>query len=323
MKSMTWQESAVTFAYDETVGSFAREAVIRGRARWHNIGGVIVSALFLAPLVAHQAGELSERLGMFDMGSLVYKRAQWSSTVALAACLAVNLGFATWLLARTLRGALGLPDREIAFDSKSLRGFWFWTRFFVGGFALIVLYVRADDEVLLRRGEHPVLFSLGIGTAACLLFAYDVPRLIANAVDALRTRLPVLLTRSFELDALPTEGRVRARGTLVAGDLLSGGGVSVALDVDPERTVIEGSDHVGTDVEVIGEVTRAPDAGGYRNAPSRIGPGRGMLYVFEGRDRVTRRLLSAAAIELSAAGGMVLATVGLLAFALLLQRWVR
>src|SRR5262249_12259220 len=143
-------------------------------------------------------------------------------------------------------------------------------------------------------------------------------RLVRNAIEALRVRLPLLLTRSYELDALPAQGRVRVRGTLAAGQL-RGRGVSVAIDLDPERTLSEGDG----EVEIIGEVTSAPSARGYPAAPAPSGPGRGMLYIFRGRDRITRRLLVAASVELVAAAGMAFALVGLAVFAGWLYRLVR
>src|SRR5262249_36249683 len=143
---------------------------------------------------------------------------------------------------------------------------WFWGRFYVGVIAVLVLLLRASDEVLLRRGEHPLIWSLGLGVGVSLLFAYDVPRLFAHATDARRARLPLFMTRSFPLDALPPQGRVRVRGTLGEGKQLRGNGVRIAIDVDPERTIVEGGDPVGQ-VEIIGEIVSAPRGGSYRDAP--------------------------------------------------------
>ena len=241
------------------------------------------------------------------MGTIVYRRAQWGSTVALASCLAVNLSLLTWLVARSLRGALALPERHTHFANDA----WFILRAIAGCLVLIILLVRGADEILLRYTEHPMLWSIVLGTGVNLMFAYDVPRLIRNAMQAMRVRWPLFRTPKYELDALPAAGQVRIRGTLADG-MLRGRGVQIAVDQDPERTIIEGN--AAGEVELIGEIATSA-AGGYRDAPARIGPGNGLLYIFEGRDRVTGRLLWAAVVEMIAAGGLLLSLAGLWGFA--------
>src|SRR5262249_47945019 len=122
----------------------------------------------------------------------------------------------------------------------------------------------------------------------------------------------VLATPLCALDSLPAAGRVRVRGTLIDHDTIQSRGVRLGIELDPHRTIREDVE-VGGEVEVVGEIVNP--GGGYRGGPSRIGSGAGMLILFERRDRLDRRLLVAAVVELIAACGLFLCLAGLGVFA--------
>src|SRR5262249_60421749 len=109
--------------------------------------------------------------------------------------------------------------------------------------------------------------AMAIGILLCLAFAYDVPRLMVNAVGCMRLRLPLLSVRRCALSDLPPEGRVRVSGIIssadgvpyqrgagrvqAAGFVLSDQGASARIDIDPQHVIVEGEESHG---QVVGPI---------------------------------------------------------------------
>jgi hypothetical protein len=315
--------------------SFVADALVRRPpSRGLAILGVVAAAL-LAVWAADAAAAFAERLSLFHVGTSVYKRAQWASTacgMALAAGLAC---LASWLLGSSLRSAFGLPPGRRAHPAFTA------LRVVVGIPLLIWVSLWSSDEFFARRSAAAPLKALGLGLILCAMFAYDVPRLLRNALAALRTRVP--LWRSLTpLDRLPVSGRVRTRGLVRAERALPGnavyrwadgaseavpffleaGGARIAVELDASRTVVETSavdDSVAAllvdaEVEVIADVERPGGGDAYRGGPPRLVAGGDRLFVFTSGAGVNRRLVLAAAVELICALTLSAVTAGFILF---------
>jgi hypothetical protein len=290
------------------------------------------------------------RVATFDLGySMRYQRAQWASTVALAAWSALFFSVAFWVLGHCLRWGLGLPRGR-----PWTRGRWAFlaVRVMAALPLFAVLSVWADDEFFIRRVAHGPHWALGLGVVMCAGLAYDVPRLVRNALACLRARLPLLGAKSRALAELRPGERVQVSGVVAAAPgainpliydwfkagaspervtarpfVLEEGGTRVQIDVDPARLVVETEQArpsadlararicVGEQVTVVGTVEGEGGRDAYRSGPLRIGPGPAeadRLYLFKHGRVVSRRLVLAAVVELLCASGLSLCVAGLI-----------
>jgi hypothetical protein len=206
----------------------------------------------------------------------------------------------------------------------------------------VVLGAWSADEVVVRGMHDAPYWALGLGLVMTSLFAYDVPRLLRNARDALAARAPIRGARMHALSALPPSGRVRVRGTVVAdGDeapvyervrqslggpervdgrpfrirdgrgeaLVDTGGTLVVAAVaqgDFENVRVR----AGQPVDIVGEVSGGGDA--YRATMPRLHAGGGTLYVLTD-GAMMRRLALAAVVEVLAGVGLALCPLALAA----------
>jgi hypothetical protein len=244
------------------------------------------------------------RLGSFNIGTVVYKRAQWVSTVSMAALFAVTLAVASWLVSVGLRRALGLPGRPVR---------WLALRSFVAVPVLGWLLFRAADEWMNRY--HSVEWPIGIGLGVCLLFAADVPRILADVVAVWRLRAPLLAARRRSIAQARAGERVWLRGVVTGVEgaeltLRDKDGETVVVDLDPARLVVEGAPPAtGATVDAIGTMAGESDA--YRG-DKRLGAGRGRLFLFVDAQAMHRRFLVAAGVETLAVLGLLAAPIGYL-----------
>jgi hypothetical protein len=253
--------------------------------------GMLAVAAFWSTIV--------ERLGQFGIGTIVYRRALWASTLSMVALLAVSLALASWIVSIGLRRALGLPGRPVR---------WLTVRSLVALPVLAWLLFRASDEWFSRYSS--VWWPLGIGFGVCLLFAADVPRIFADVAAVWRVRAPLVAARRRTIRHARAGERVWLRGVVDSVDgeqltLRDTDGDCVVVDLDPARVVAEGqAPSVGATVDAIGVITGESDA--YRGG-KRLGAGRGRLFLFVDAVAMHRRFLVAAAVETLAAVGLVAA----------------
>lgn len=193
--------------------SFAADAAVR---RQHRVGmGVfmLACALLLLWLSSGLWSALVERLGSFDDGTEVYRRAQWASTMALAGFVVASCAMVVWLAGRSLRAAFGLPERVTPSALANLIAL----RVVAATVALFWLWLWASDEIFIRGVTWAPVGSLLLGLFVCANFAWDAPRLFLDARSALRARAGLLAVPEHALSRLPRAGRVHTRGTVVAG----------------------------------------------------------------------------------------------------------
>jgi hypothetical protein len=295
----------------------------------------LVGAAILLGWTVGLLGDVAARFGTFGYGTIVYKRAQVASTTALAALAMTMFAFAIWLIAISLRAALGLPGRRPSGARAKLT----WVRVIVAFVIMITLGSWAEDEFFARGLHDAPTRALGMGLVLTLMFAYDVPRLVRNAVACLRARAPMRRARRVELAALEgaragervrVAGRALAEAALVyehaeppraASFVLESGHHRVFVDVDPGRLIVQSDGtHIdsGASVEVVGEVTTPASKDAYRGGIARLG---GSIYLFAGAHAMGRRLVTAACVELFAAVGLTAAVVAPVAFYLYLARF--
>jgi hypothetical protein len=236
--------------------------------------------------------------------------------------VAFLIALATWLVARSLRLAFGLPRRQ----PTAIRRVLLVVQSVVGAVALMHLCTSDASEYMLRLDDRPVLDICVTGFIGCLLFAYDVPRLLANARGALTARKRLLLPFT-RLDALPQSGVVHTEGvsadpvdlTQRGSFMVSARGATAIVEIDPERVslILDAEDNqgaavtnlpAGTAMRIVAAAQResAPDAV-YRGAlPLLLAPDGGPLRIFVGEAAALRRLLVAGAVEVLGAVGLTL-----------------
>ncbi|HEV8321100.1 MAG TPA: hypothetical protein VG389_05755 [Myxococcota bacterium] len=294
------------------VASFAADAAVGRRPEWGRGLAGVAGAAGLGCIVWAFADGLRARLGLFAMGTAVYRDAQWASTAAIASFVAAGTALAVWLLARFLRAALGVPVRPLT----RRRARFAKLRAAAAVPMLLILAVWSLDEILVRGVRGAPFVALGLGAVTSLLLAYDVPRLARNGLAALRERTPLLGIPFHELDALPAAGLVRTRGVVAAGDdtlwtaqgacvwlrrtadptplgreseslearpfRLEHRGARVFVDLDPARALVVTPAALDPVAAEVGLPVGAPvevigaviagEAGAYRGAPPRLGP---------------------------------------------------
>ncbi|HJZ88094.1 MAG TPA: hypothetical protein VKN99_23130 [Polyangia bacterium] len=287
-------------------------------------------------------GVMSERLALLHMGTWVYRRAQWASTISVAAFATAAASLAVWLLAFSLGRALGLETGARTQGRPALRAL----RFVLAAGALPSLLFWASDEFYARQTPSAAYQALGLAFVMWLLLGYDVPRLFASALKTLRSRAQLVRAPRRRLDALPQSGRVRTHGVIAADAAPSGtsdgcvyrheidpatgtsgpplvqpfwleaSGARARVEAEGGRLLVAADERApgrvvlrpGDAIDVIGEVVGGgPNVGSvYRESPTAcIGAGGGVLVLLQGTHRMDRRLLLAAAIELLAAIGFV------------------
>jgi heme exporter protein D len=216
----------------------------------------------------------------------------------------------------------------------------------------VLLYILISD--LGAPIASPYGYSddrLVMGAAAGLVwltFAVDLIPLVFRAVLALKARASALAFRRSKVGGSES-GAVRIEGTIALAErgidksddvyrhqeeegqsiidlvpfVLESDGQRLFVDIISDKTVVvpkfspyESSGYrrlkVGDKVEVWGEVKRPEDA--YRGQPSRMSPGEGRMYVFQGDRKLNRRLVQAAGIELLASASFLTAGVFFLFF---------
>lgn len=328
--------------------SFVTRAAAGTRPSAAGAGVLLVVALAVGRLVAGRAGELAWRFGQLQFGTATYRAAQWSSTAALASLVAAAGSLVVWLVARSLRSALGVPQRSV----DRISG---W-RIAATSIALMCLLFWASDEVMVRRWESGPWVTVVVGLAVCANFTWGVPRLVRDALAALASRLPLVALPLSSLARLPASGRVRVRGVVRAGaeamPVAAGNAVCrraigddeplevvpFFLDDDTGRAqvelvgrpvIAELRDHPlpegvlpawralvdGDRVEVVAEVEGATSDGAYRSGPRVLTSRTKPAYLFgqAGGRAMSKRLTFAAAVELASAGGLALSSLALLA----------
>jgi len=190
--------------FGASVAAGVRRGGIAGALFW-----VLVAGFVLFLVASAFAPALGGRLRILTGGTDRYRLAQWASTAALAAWVALATAFAAWLLGRTFRGALGLPRR-------AHRSGFFALRVVLAVPLSIWLLIWASDEYVVRGVSWAPTGALVIGLAMCLMFAHDVPRLLKNGASALRSRVALLRVPRMELTRLH-DGWARLRGVVAAG----------------------------------------------------------------------------------------------------------
>ena len=303
-----------------------------GIARERSIAGGVFGLFFAAGvgLIANgMAWDLLADLRYLDHRTEDLRRAHSAWMICNASLVAVLSAMTVSLVARSLRGALGLPPRRRHSFSARIAPY----RILAGGIMWITLWSRGLSEYAFLRDDASPTGTLALGLVMCALFAFDVPLLVRNAIAALRARAPMLGARFVELDRLPSSGRVHVRARLASAyeigtgaelRIEGAGGAPVLVELDPDRLIIvaeladkEGDDSgpqilaAGTEVRVIGELRGGADA--YR-VDRRIDGGRGKVHLYVGAATMTRRLLLAAAVELLAAVGLTACVLGMLGF---------
>jgi hypothetical protein len=252
--------------------------------------------------------------------------------LAGSAGAAFFIALASWLLARSLRLACGLPRRRMTGVRRAL----LIVQGFVGLCVLCRLLDADASEYFLRLNPHAVVDVCVTGFIGCLLFAYDVPRLLANARRALQARKRLALPFA-KLEALPPRGLVHTEGAAaVAVDLsqrasfmLERRGAAAIVDVDPDRVslIIDSEDEgrsaaetlpAGTAMRIVAEVERAEAADAiYRGAlPRLVAPkdrDAGPLRIYVDEAAALKRLWLAAAVEIVGAAGLSLSLLWLVA----------
>lgn len=329
-------------------GQFATAAA---RSRPRNVGagvlGVVVAIATGAIAIAASGGLIDGLDRLQVQATTAYRRGEWASLMAAATWACLFATVSTWLLAHSLRLAIGLPRRPRPF-ARALRLTLAWIAALV---VLARLFVwTAVGGHSLRFEQSAPLQALAMGLLVWGLFGADVPRLLRNASAALACRLPALARTPRPLDRLVEGMRARVRGiarrgpaTLgedasgravlfrrhvddiehteqidAVGFFLENEGARAWVEVTPGRTVFAlGDDGAstlteGTRLEVVGTVD-ASDAG-HRAGPHHLREGRGKLYVLVDDPSLNRRLLAAAAVELLAASGLCLAGLAFLAY---------
>lgn len=283
-----------------------------------------------------------------------YRKGEWAALIASATWACLFGTVSTWLLAHSLRRALGLPRRGIT----AARRRWLVVAWVFSVVVLIRLLVWS------LIGGHALRFqpgatsqALAMGGAIWALFGYDTPRLVRNARDALAARLPVMARAAHPLDRLREGMRARVAGTVreagrsvgagrdgralvcrrvpATGDrpervdavsfFLEAGGARAWVDVDPARALFAIEDERGCiadgdRVDVVGTVDA--DLAGHRAGPHHVTAGAGRLYVLAGSPSFNRRLLLAAIIELLAAAGLSLTGLAFLGYAAVAWLWI-
>jgi hypothetical protein len=248
-----------------------------------------------------------------------------------------------WLMARSVRSWLGLPPMT-----------WAGARWFVALRALVttvllfILTVRLRETIASPSYEDHRALLGSIAGVVWILFAVDLVPLVRRGIVSLRARVSALAFKRSSVGG-PESGRVRIEGTIALGErslkgayrpsrcvyrhALDGDGHSVIdlvpflleseghrlfVDLIPERTLVV-PEHAriteigeGDKVEVWGDVTRPSDV--FRGQPSRMSPGSGRLYVFQGSRSLNRRLTVAAIFELLASASYLAVGVSFVFF---------
>lgn len=245
-----------------------------------------------------------------------------------------------WLMARTARSWFGLPPANRSWPS------WFlWARGVVT-FVLLTVLLGGLMETIASPSYEDNRPRMGIAAGVVwFLFALDLVPLVRRSIASLRARVSALGFKRSSVGG-GESGRVRIEGTIAEGDralsgtdgkvyrhyldeeghsqidmvpfVLEADGHRLFVDVVPAQTLVVPENHfitsigVGNKVEVWGDVTRSDDA--FRGQPSRMSPGSGRLYVFQGSRVLNRRLTFAAAFELLASASYFAVGVGFVFF---------
>src|SRR5690349_4545571 len=103
--------------------AFVVDAAARRRRDLGALGLLVV--LYLAYCIGRMLlDRLLLDMSMFDMGTTVYRKAQWSSASATAALVTGSGALLVWLVARMARALLGLPRARTALDPKKWSLTW-------------------------------------------------------------------------------------------------------------------------------------------------------------------------------------------------------
>ncbi len=175
------------------------------------IAWLVVVGVLLFVIISPMLDVLVKRMEILDLGTIVYQRAQWASTVALASWVAAAGALTAWLLGTTLRLAFGLP-LGITGRWRKLFNIARVFLFMVLGWYLLVWSI---EEMIIRKVAFAPQKALAMGLTLCLLLAYDIPRLLRRGMDCLRTRLPLIRVPKVPLAEIEAEGRILTRGRVV------------------------------------------------------------------------------------------------------------
>jgi hypothetical protein len=280
-------------------------------------GGAVVRLIGAAGLLLVVVGLAQAALlrveGM-NIGTVVYRRAQWVSAIANVSLACVMGATATWLISSSLRAVLRLPVKPVSV-------WWFWIRAAAALTIMAVLSWWAQDEIYVRWNPQAKRDVLVMGLVLCALFWFDIPRLVKNGVACVRLIWPIRGVRRVAVADLPASGTVLIEGIVENTDgntyavfapwLPSKPFIVVdgkhRVLVDPDSEVILRSDAAaeicaGDRLAIVGRVESAPSTGPFRSGGlARIVPS----FLFAGGASRTRRFVVAAVVELASAWALV------------------